>query len=172
MLNLFAYTCTFSVAAVLGGALQTTSVDISGRALERGRKNFELNGFDPAEHRWVASDVERFLLRTLRRNEVYDVIILDPPSFGTAGKKATFSIQRDYPRVAEQAIRCLSPGGRLLAVTNHRKTTPSRLRRLLKQAAERAQREVRQLKELASGLDCPDASDGPYPSKSVLLTVV
>jgi 23S rRNA (cytosine1962-C5)-methyltransferase len=64
----------------------------------------------------------------------------------------------------------LAPGGRLLAVTNHRKTSTGRLRQLLRDAAERARVEVLQLKDLPPQLDCPDGPDGPVPSKSVLLT--
>jgi 23S rRNA (cytosine1962-C5)-methyltransferase len=65
----------------------------------------------------------------------------------------------------------LAPGGRLLAVTNHRKTSLGALRRMLRDAAARARVDVRQLKDLPSGLDCPDGPDGPEPSKSVLVTL-
>jgi len=169
-LNLFAYTGSFSVATALGGAV-TTSVDVSGRALDRVRDNFALNGVDPAEHVFVKADIVEWLRRARQRLERFDLVILDPPTFGSRGKKRAFSVEKTYARVARDAIALLTPGGRLLAVTNHRKTSIARLRRLLHQAARDANRGVQQLKDLRSPLDCPPSFDGPTPSKSVLLTV-
>lgn len=170
MLNLFSYTCSFSVAAAMGGA-HTTSVDLSGRALERGRDNFALNGLDPAAHRFDKDDVIEWLRRARRRRERYDLVVLDPPSFGTRGKRSTFSVDKGYAAVARDVLSLLEPGGRLLAVTHHAKTSQNALRRMLHSAAREAGVELRQLKDLPSGLDCPDGPDGPSPSHSVLATV-
>ncbi len=169
MLNLFSYTCSFSVAAALGGA-RTTSVDLSGRSLERGRDNFMLNGLDPAAHRFDKDDVLDWLKRARRRTERFDLVVLDPPSFGTRGKRGTFSVDKSYVAVARDALSLLAPGGRLLAVTNYTKTSQGALRRMLHEAARQAGVELRQLKDLPSGLDCPDGPDGPAPSRSVLAT--
>ncbi len=170
MLNLFAYTCSFSVAAAMGGA-HTTSVDLSGRALERGRDNFALNGLDPAAHRFEKDDVIDWLRRARRRQERYGLVVLDPPSFGTRAKRGTFSVEKSYVAVARDALSLLEPGGRLLAVTNHTKTWQSGLRRMLHSAAREAGVELRQLKDFPSGLDCPEGPDGPTPSRSVLATL-
>ncbi|MBI3202977.1 MAG: class I SAM-dependent methyltransferase [Myxococcales bacterium] len=172
VLNLFSYTCSFSVAAARGGAREVVSVDLSRPALERGRAAFAENGLDPAEHRFHQEDCVAWLGRMRRRKERFGVVILDPPSFGTRSKRATFDVDRDYGRVAADALALLEPGGRLLAVTNHRKTSRERLRRTLHEAARAAGVEVRQLKDLASPLDCPDGPDGPEPMKSVLVTLV
>ncbi len=171
VLNLFSYTCSFTVAAAVGGAIATTSVDLSARALERGRDNLALNGVSGEAHRLLRADVVDWLARAGRRGERFDLVVLDPPSFGTRGTKRTFSVARDYPAVAASAIALLAPGGRLLAVTNHRKTSRAALRRMLHAAARTAQREIAQIKDLPSGLDCPDLPDGPAPSKSVLVTL-
>lgn len=170
VLNLFAYTCSFSVAAASAGA-ETTSVDLSATALDQGRRNFERNGLAARGHRFVREDVTAWLPRAARRGERFDLIVLDPPSFATMGKR-TFRVASDYADVAAAALRLLSPGGRLLAVTNHRKTRPSDLRRVLHTAARAAGRELEQLKDLPSPLDCPPDAGGPSPSKSALLTVV
>lgn len=170
MLNLFAYTCSFSVAAALGGA-DTVSVDLSARALERGRENFTLNGLDASRHAFEKDDVLQWLSRAPRRGLSFELIVLDPPSFGTRGRHKTFSVARDYARAACDAFRLLTPGGRLLAVTNHRKTSLGELRRVVRDAAASAGRELAQLKDLPSGVDCPEAPHGPAPSKSVLATV-
>ncbi len=170
VLNLFSYTCSFSVAAALGGAARVTSVDVGGRALERGRQNFVVNGLDPDRHEFVQSDAVRFVRGAVKHGRKLDVIVLDPPSFGTVGK-ATFKFDRDIEGLMADCLRLLSPGGVLLCVTNHKKTNPAAFRRYLERAAVAARREVK-LRDLPRQLDCPDALDGPHPSKSLLATVV
>jgi 23S rRNA (cytosine1962-C5)-methyltransferase len=170
VLNLFSYTCSFSVAAALGGASKVTSADLSGRALERGRRNFEVNGLEPAKHEFVQGDAVRFVRGAVKHGRRFDVIILDPPSFATVGK-ATFRFERDIAALMADCLRLLGPGGKLLCVTNHKKTSAQQFRRLLLQAAEQARRELK-VRDTPSGLDCPDALDGPHPSKSLLAEVM
>jgi 23S rRNA (cytosine1962-C5)-methyltransferase len=170
VLNLFSYTCSFSVAAALGGAVSTLSVDLSARALERGRRNFELNGI-VGEHRFYKEDALAWLERAARRGQRFDLIVLDPPSFATVGKDRTFSVEHDYESLLERALRLLAPGGTLLAVTNHRKTEQHDLRKLVHRALAAIERRSLSLKDLPSGLDCPPGENGPEPSKSVLVTV-
>ena len=170
VLNLFCYTGSFSVAAAAGGARQVTNVDLSARALSRARENLALNGLEAERHRFVKADAFDWLARAAKKGEAFEIVVLDPPSFGTR-KKGSFSVQRDYPRLVEGAVRVLAAGGRLIAITNHRKTSRDQLRRIVRDAAARAGRQVVQLKDLPSGLDCPDGPSGPTPSKSVLLTV-
>jgi 23S rRNA (cytosine1962-C5)-methyltransferase len=170
VLNLFSYTCSFSVATALGGAVKVTSVDLSGRALERGKRNFELNGLDPAPHEFVQGDAVRFVRGAVKHGRRFDLIVLDPPSFATVGK-ATFRFERDIASLMADCLKLLGAGGKLLCVTNHKKTSLLQFRRLLAQAGEQARREIR-IRDLPSGLDCPDALDGPHPSKSLLAEVV
>lgn len=170
-LNLFAYTGSFTLAAAAGGARATTSVDVSRAALARARENLALNGLDGPAHALVKDDVVAWLRRARRREERFDLIVLDPPSFGSARGRAGFTVSRDLVPVAAAALALLAPGGRLLAVTNHRRTSPERLRRALHEAARAAGREVAALKDLPSGFDCPPGPDGPSPSKSALVTV-
>jgi 23S rRNA (cytosine1962-C5)-methyltransferase len=171
VLNLFAHTCSFSVAAACGGAREVVSVDLSAPALARGRQNFALNGFDPDAHRWYRDEVVGWLARARRRGEHFDWIVLDPPTFSRAGGAKSFSVARDYASVAAAALRLLSPSGCLLAVTNHRQTTLEQLRRLLRAAAREAGREVASLKDLPSPVDCPPLPEGPFPSKAILARV-
>ncbi len=102
MLNLFSYTCTFTVAAALGGAAETVSVDLSRRALDRGRSNLALNGVLGPQHRLVHEDAVSFTARQRRRGPRFDVIVLDPPSFGSRARGA-FSVDRDYPALPRDA---------------------------------------------------------------------
>jgi predicted methyltransferase/16S rRNA U516 pseudouridylate synthase RsuA-like enzyme len=170
VLNLFSYTSSFGVAAAVAGASEVVSVDVAAPALATARDNFEANGVDPAAHRFLKDDALDFLSRAGRRGERFDLVVLDPPSFASSAAGAPFAVAKHYGRAAELALAVLAPGGRLLAVTNHRKTSSGRLRRLLRDAAERSRVPVAQLKDLPSQLDCPDGPDGPVPSKSVLLT--
>jgi 23S rRNA (cytosine1962-C5)-methyltransferase len=170
VLNLFSYTCSFSAAAALGGATRVTSVDLSGRSLERAKLNFAASGLDAARHEFVQADAVRFVRGAVKHGRRFDVIVLDPPSFATVGK-ATFRFERDITPLMADCLRLLAPGGWLLCVTNHKKTSVPAFRRYLHAAAEQARREVK-LRDLPSALDCPDALDGPHPSKSLLAEVV
>jgi 23S rRNA (cytosine1962-C5)-methyltransferase len=170
VLNLFSYTSSFGVAAAVGGASEVVSVDVAAPALATARDNFRDNGIDPGGHRFLKEDALDFLARAGRRGYRYDLVVLDPPSFASRAAGSPFAVSKDYGHAAELALAVLAPGGRLLAVTNHRKTSSGRLRRLIRDAADRARVPVVQLKDLPSQLDCPDGPDGPVPSKSVLLT--
>lgn len=170
VLNLFSYTCSFSVAAALGGALKVTSVDLSGRALERGKQNFGASGLAAERHEFVQTDAVRFVRGAVKHSRRFDVIVLDPPSFATVGK-ATFRFERDITGLMADCLKMLGETGVLLCVTNHKKTSVQAFRRYLHAAAEQAGRLVK-IKDLPAGLDCPDALDGPHPSKSLLAEVV
>jgi 23S rRNA (cytosine1962-C5)-methyltransferase len=170
VLNLFSYTSSFSVAAALGGATRVVSVDQSRRPLEVARDNFRENGLDPARHAFLQADALDWLLRARKKDERYELIVLDPPSFASSAGGTPFSVAKRYGVVAERALALLAPGGRLLAVTNHRATSLGRLRRTLREAAGPAGISVAKLKDLPSQLDCPDGPDGAVPSKSVLVT--
>jgi 23S rRNA (cytosine1962-C5)-methyltransferase len=171
VLNLFSYTGSFSVAAAAGEARQVVSVDLSAPSLERERRNFALNRLDPEMATRVKADVIDWLRRAKKRGERFDIVVLDPPSFGTRGRRSTFDVASGYAELAADALSVLEPGGRLLAVTNHRKTSRERLRRLLHEAGRTSGRAFEQMKDLASSLDCPEGPEGPVSMKSVLVTV-
>jgi 23S rRNA (cytosine1962-C5)-methyltransferase len=119
LLNTFAYTCSFSVVAALGGA-ETVSVDLSRRSLTRGEGNFQRNGLDPkAGHRFIADDVLALLPRLARRGEKFDAIILDPPTFSRNQGGAAFQVQRDFDRLVTLALEVAAPGAMILLSVNH-----------------------------------------------------
>lgn len=118
MLNLFAYTCSFTVCAASSGA-QTCSVDASKRVLGTGRRNLELNGINPADgHRFLADDAMKVVPRLLKRGETFDLIVLDPPTFGRADGRV-FRIEKDLPVLVRDCFELLEPGGRLLVSCNY-----------------------------------------------------
>ena len=119
LLNTFAYTCSFSVVAALGGA-ETVSVDLSRRSIARGKGNFRRNGLDPkAGHRFIADDVLAVLPRLARRGEKFDAIILDPPTFSRNQAGAAFQVQRDFGRLVALALEVAAPGAKILLSVNH-----------------------------------------------------
>jgi 23S rRNA (cytosine1962-C5)-methyltransferase len=117
LLNTFAHTCAFSVAAANCGA-ETLNVDISKSSLGRGRLNFDLNSIDTRGHRFVAEDVPTFLRRLAKRGETFDAIILDPPTFGRGGGGKTFRFERDFEQILTDALAVSSPSASLLLSTN------------------------------------------------------
>ncbi|HEV7299572.1 MAG TPA: class I SAM-dependent methyltransferase [Tepidisphaeraceae bacterium] len=120
VLNTFAYTCAFSVATAIGGAV-TTSVDVSGRYLEWGKRNLVHNGIDPQPHRFAKMDTFEFFSYARRKSLTYDLILLDPPSFGSGSKKKgirPWSAESDYHRLVKEAAALLRPGGVIFASTN------------------------------------------------------
>ncbi len=120
VLNTFAYTCGFSVAAARAGAV-TTSVDVSGRYLDWGKRNFALNGLDPELHRFARMDTFEFLAYAARKELRYDLVILDPPSFASGSKKKgirPWSSTADYHRLVREASALLTKGGAIFASTN------------------------------------------------------
>lgn len=118
MLNLFAYTCSFTVCAASGGA-ETCSVDAAKRVLGTGRRNLELNGIDPAGgHRFLADDAMKVVPRLLKRGETFDLIVLDPPTFGRADGRV-FRIEKDLAALVRDCFDLLEPGGWLLVSCNY-----------------------------------------------------
>lgn len=116
VLNLFSYTCAFSVACAAAGA-KTTSVDISKKSLEWGKENFAANGLDAGAHEFYASDARRFLEGAAKRDRRFDLVIVDPPSFAR-GPSGTFSIKKDAASLLHAAAACVAPGGWLYFSSN------------------------------------------------------
>ncbi|HEY2366984.1 MAG TPA: class I SAM-dependent methyltransferase [Polyangiaceae bacterium] len=153
VLNLFAYTCAFSVAAEAGGAARVVSVDASASFLERGRENVARAGLDLTKHEFVAQDAKAWLDRAARKKEQFDLIVLDPPSYGTAGGKR-FSIATDFVPLCALAMRLLAPRGQMLASINHRKTSQNQFRHAVQWATREAPLDAA-VRDLPPPLDFP-----------------
>ena len=117
LLNMFSYTAAFSVAAAMGGASQTTSVDLAKRSRELSQAHFQANGISTDEHRFIVMDVFEYFKYAKRKALTYDVIVLDPPSFAR-NKKQTFSVAKDYHKLISQSLEILNPSGIIIASTN------------------------------------------------------
>ena len=117
VLNCFAYTCGFGVAAMAGQATQVVNLDVSAPALEHGRANYLANGFAPAATDFLYGDTFDWLPRLADQREQFDIVILDPPGFART-KTHTFSAAQNYGRLAQVAAAVVAPGGLLVACCN------------------------------------------------------
>ena len=113
VLNLFAYTCGFSVAAIEGGASHVVNLDMSRPALSRGRDNHRLNGHDLSRVSFLGHDLFKSWAK-VKNGGPYDLVIIDPPSF----QKGSFLLSKDYPRVLRRLPELLTRQGTLLACMN------------------------------------------------------
>lgn len=169
VLNLFAYTGAFTVAAVMGGARESTTVDASPTVVDWARRNLDRVSADPALHKTAVLDVFEFLARMKARGASWDLVIVDPPSFSTT-KRSTFSAESEYAKLAARCFEVLAPGGVLLACTNHKSIHPGKFRRLLHDGARAAGVTVTQMKEGKVPADFPPlASEGSH-LKSLFVT--
>jgi len=137
VLNLFAYSCAFSVVALQGGARDVVNVDMSPGALALGRRNHELNGL-PIVGQRGASQGASFLAHDLfkswgklTRSGPYELVIADPPSY----QKGSFVATKDYARLARRLPELLSPGGAALVCLNSPKLGPDWLQQLMAEQA-------------------------------------
>lgn len=117
VLNTFAYTGSLSVAAGRGGATDVTTLDLGKPAVRWARDNWELNGLPESGARWIAGDVFEWLPRLKREGQIYDCVILDPPSF-SHGTKGRFSTAKDLEKLHALALQVLRPGGTLVTSIN------------------------------------------------------
>ena len=118
-LNLFGYTGTATVYAALGGAISTTTVDLSATYLDWARRNLELNGLSGPQHQLIQADCRQWLVWARER---YGLIFVDPPTFSNSKRlEHDFDVQRDHVELLRQALRLLTPDGTLVFSTNHRR---------------------------------------------------
>ncbi|MBS0487988.1 MAG: bifunctional 23S rRNA (guanine(2069)-N(7))-methyltransferase RlmK/23S rRNA (guanine(2445)-N(2))-methyltransferase RlmL [Proteobacteria bacterium] len=117
-LNLFCYTGSVSVYAASGGALETTSVDLSQTYLDWAMRNLAINGFDLTRHKLVREDAVGFLQS---RSAMYDLIFVDPPTFSNSKRAEDFDVQRDHVRLLNLCGDRLLAGGMILFSNNFRR---------------------------------------------------
>lgn len=169
VLNLFSYTCAFTVAAAAGGARETLSVDASARLLDWGRDNLEHAGLAEPRHRFLQADVFEALERLGREKARFDLVLVDPPTYSTT-KASRWTSRADWVGLAAACLRLLAPGGRMLACSNDRRMRQNELRRHLHEAARRVRVRPRQMKDLPCPGDFPPPVGREPHLKTVLLS--
>ena len=170
VLNLFAYTCGFSVCAARGGA-RTTSLDLSKKYLEWGKRNCALNGLDPAQHDFIYGDAFDWLRRLAKKGRAFDGVILDPPTFSQSKESGVFRAERDYGKLITAALTVLKPGGVLLASTNAAEWPPEKFLDQITAAVHATGRKLGQLHYVPQPPDFPVSPAEPAYLKTVWLRV-
>lgn len=125
VLNTFAYTCGFGVAAAAGNAAETVNLDLSRHYLAWGAENYARNQLTAHKEDFIFGDTLDWLERFAKRGRQFDLVILDPPTFARGTRHGTFRVERDYGMLVAMALRLLPASGCLLAFANeHRLSLP------------------------------------------------
>jgi len=170
ILNVFAYTCGFSVCAARAGA-KTTSLDLSKKYLDWGRRNFELNGLDPAAHDFIYGDAFDWLRRLAGKKRGFDAVILDPPTFSRSKEGGVFRVEKDWNRLIGAALPILKPGGVLLVSSNAADWPPEKFIRDTELATRAAGRKILQQHYCAQPPDFPINRAEPAYLKTAWLKI-
>ncbi|MDY0270108.1 class I SAM-dependent rRNA methyltransferase [Trichloromonas sp.] len=160
VLNLFAYTGAFSVAAACAGAERVTSVDASPHYLAWAEENFAVNRHNPRRHEFIVDDCLE-ALRTLRQQgRRFDVVVMDPPSFSTT-KKSRFTTRGGTSDLVAALLPLLEPGGLLLASSNHQKVDIADYLKELRRGALLAGSGLQVIRIAGQGEDFPFTTSFP-----------
>jgi 23S rRNA (cytosine1962-C5)-methyltransferase len=170
ILNTFAYTCGFSVCAAKAGA-QTTSLDLSKKCLDWGKRNFALNQLDPAGHDFIYGDAFDWLRRLAKKQRLYDVILLDPPTFSQSKGSGVFRADKDYGRLVTAALPLLRKCGVLFASTNAADWAPEEFLAAVAEAIRGAKRQIVQQHYVPQPPDFPISRAEPAYLKTVWVRV-
>lgn len=135
VLNMFSYTGAFSVAAAMGGATKTTSVDLAKRSVPKTKEQFLVNGIDPETQNIHVMDTFEYFKYAKRKNLTFDVVVLDPPSFAR-NKKKTFSVAKNYGELIEESVDLLNETGTIIASTNAANVSPKQFKQMIESAFE------------------------------------
>ncbi len=139
VLNTFSYTGAFSVAAKMGGATKTTSVDLAKRSEPLTIEQFSVNGIDFEQEEIRVMDVFNYFNYADRHQLTWDVVVLDPPSFARS-KKRTFSTSKDYPMLIERAAKVTAPNGLIIASTNNASFGMNQFKEMIEDGMKQARR--------------------------------
>ncbi len=170
LLNVFSYTCGFSVCAAKAGA-RTTSLDLSKKYLEWGRRNFTLNGLDPAAHDFIYGDAFDWLRRLVKKGRVFDAVALDPPTFSQSKEHGVFRAEKDYGKLVTAALPLVKPGGVMFASTNAADWPPEKFLADVEAAIHSARRKILQRHHVPQPPDFPISRAEPAHLKTAWLRI-
>ncbi|TRO80338.1 class I SAM-dependent rRNA methyltransferase [Desulfuromonas acetexigens] len=160
VLNLFAYTGAFSVAAACAGAGRVTSVDTSAPYLNWAEENFAANRLNPRRHEFIVDDCLEALRALRQQGRRFDVVLMDPPSFSTT-KKSRFTTRGGTSDLVAAVLPVLEPGGLLLASSNHQKVDIADYLKELRRGALQEGQGLRVTRIAGQGEDFPFSTSFP-----------
>ena len=166
VLNAFSYNGGFSLAAARGGAIEVTSLDQSGPALESSKRNFALNMGVPAiaaaKHLTIEDDAFKAMAELVKQGQRYQLVIIDPPAFAVRRSQVKEALNA-YGRLAHLGVSLLAPGGDIVLASCSNPVSPEDFYRTMCDAATRAGRPLRQIRETSHALDHPlDFAESRY----------
>ena len=151
--------------------MRATSLDLSKKYLDWGRRNFALNGLDPAAHDFIFGDVFDWLRRLAKKPRRFDAIMLDPPTFSQSKERGVFRAEKDYGRLVTAALPLLARNGILLASTNAARLTPEDFLASVNAAVAETGRKILQQHYVPQPPDFPVTREEPAYLKTVWLRV-
>ena len=154
VLNLFAYTGSFSVAAAAAGAELVTSVDVSPTYTDWAKANFGVNRLNPKRHEFIIGDCLEVLADLTRRGKPYDIVLVDPPSFSTTAR-GRFTTRGGTSDLVAATLPLLTPGGLLIASSNHQKVDVADYLKELRRGALQAGCDLRVISLRSQPVDFP-----------------
>ncbi|MGE7544520.1 MULTISPECIES: class I SAM-dependent rRNA methyltransferase [Sporosarcina] len=169
VLNTFSYTGAFSVAAALGGATKTTSVDLAKRSVAKTIEQFSVNGIDYEQQDIKVMDVFDYFRYAKRHDMKFGLVVLDPPSFARS-KKYTFSTAKDYPMLMKEAIAVTEKNGIIVASTNNASFSMKKFKGFIDQAFKETNMRYKVLEESSLPKDFRTPRD--YPEFNYLKVVI
>lgn len=170
LLNTFAYTGGFSVCGARAG-WRVTTLDLSRKYLEWARRNFRLNGCDATgeAHDFIYGDAFDWLRRLARKQRMFDLALLDPPTFSQSKASGVFRVERDYDRLVRAAVEVLRPGGFLFASCNAAGWPPEAFAEVVRSSAREAGRPAEAELYVPQPPDFPVSRGEPAHLKTIWL---
>jgi 23S rRNA (cytosine1962-C5)-methyltransferase len=168
-LNLFSYTCSFSVHARLGGAAIATNADISGKILDKGRENYALNGLDLRPGEFFRGNALEYVRWAAKKGLKFDGIVLDPPSFARF-KGFNFNVREHLMPLVADCASILNPGGFFMVSSNYSEFALDSFARDVLDAVRSVHKEARTAWE--RGQDIDFAGSGATKDSCLVATLV
>src|SRR5205823_4780099 len=165
-----AYTCGFSLCAAKAGA-QTTSLDLSKKYLDWGKRNFELNQVTSAEHDFIHGDVFDWLKRLAKKNRAFDLVLVDPPTFSQSKEFGAFRAAKDMGKLVEAALPLVKPGGVIFVSSNVAGWPAESFLSEVEQTVRVAKREILQKHFVPQPPDFPISRSEPGYLKAIWLRI-
>jgi len=160
VLNTFSYTGAFSVFAAIGDAVKTTSVDLANRSLNKTIEQFRLNGIDDDSQEIIVEDVFNYFKYAVKKHLMFDMVILDPPSFARS-KKMVFSAEKDYKNLLKEAIAITEDQGVIVASTNSSAFNMNKFKSFIDQAFRETNRKYQLVEEFSLPKDFKTIKEFP-----------
>ncbi len=156
LLNGFSYTCSFGAYAKFHGAAETVNVDISQKILSLGIENYKRNNLPYSENEFIRADVMEYFDGLIKKGSVFDIIVMDPPSF-SRHKGKTFSAKKSIGDIAQKSLKLLSDDGELFISTNNSSITKKGLKNIVTQEVVKSGFKLASLKTVGQDIDFPSS---------------